>query len=192
MLLKETLNTRVINEWEPDVYVDFLNIACLLAGVRNGVHLDTIVDNEELIYNLTTELTRLGYDFNTRYETTIWNTEKITRQQIMNSWAFQGDQDKGSDYWANNAILLGNDAGYPSFTIDPKKQGSWSLMLTLNYDGYRCHPISIMGGCYDKSKQDDLRSIKIIRGFLLTLVGAGLYNPHGTRVYLEDAVLDIN
>ena len=193
LLLKNTLNTRVIQEDNPDVYVDFLNLACLLAGVRNGVHLDTIVDNEELIYNLTTELKGLGYDFNTRYETTIWNTAKITRAQVLHSWAYKGDTVNlnDSEYWANNALLLGNTAGYPTFTMDPVKRGSWSLKLTMNYDGETCYPISMMGGFYDKSKEDDLRSIKIIKAFLESLVGFGLYNPHEARVVLETVELEV-
>jgi hypothetical protein len=43
----------------------------------------------------------------------------------------------------------------------------------------------MMGGCYDKTKEDDMRSITIIKVFLDTLIGHGLYNPNGDRVYLE-------
>jgi hypothetical protein len=192
LILKNTLHPRIPDEEYPDIYVDYLNIACLLAGLRNGIHLDTI-QNEELMYNLTNELKLLGYDSNTRFETTIWNTSKITNEQVLHSWAFEGDVKNmnNPDYWANNALLLGNDLGYPTFTTDPLKKGSWSLNLRLNCNRNCSYPISMMGGCYDKMKQDDLRSIKNIKVFLEPLIGHSLYNPNGDIVYLEKVELDV-
>lgn len=193
LLLKNTLNTRVIKQNDdPDIYVDYLNLACLLGGVRNGVHLDNI-QNEELIYNLTEELMLLGYNFNTRYETTVWNSDKITSEQVQNSWAYEGDikNQNNSEYWANNAVLLGNTAGYPTFTKEALHRGSWSLNLRLNYNRNTSYPISMMGGCYDKRKENDLCSIKIIKVFLESFIGHGLYNPNGDRVYLEKVELQI-
>jgi hypothetical protein len=188
MLLKNTLNTRVIND--TDIYVDYLNLACLFAGVRNGVHLDSI-QNDELMYNLTEELTLLGYNFNTRYETTVWNSDKITMEQVENSWAFKGDQGQPDEYWVNNALLLGNSLGYPTFTKEALHRGSWSLNLRLNSNRNTSYPISMMGGCYDKTKEDDLRSIKIIKVFLESLIGHSLYNPNGDKVYLEKVELNL-
>lgn len=188
MLLKNTLNTRVIND--TDIYVDYLNLACLFAGVRNGVHLDSI-QNDELMYNLTEELTLLGYNFNTRYETTVWNPDKITMEQVENSWAFKGDQGQPDEYWVNNALLLGNSLGYPTFTKEALYRGSWSLNLRLNSNRNTSYPISMMGGCYDKTKEDDLRSIKIIKVFLESLIGHSLYNPNGDKVYLEKVELNL-
>jgi hypothetical protein len=49
----------------------------------------------------------------------------------------------------------------------------------------------MMGGCYDKTKEDDLRSIKIIKTFLESLIGHGLYNPNGDKVYLEKVELEV-
>lgn len=193
LLLKNTLHPRISDEEYPELYVDYLNIACLLAGVRNGVHLDTI-HNEELMYNLTNELKLMGYDFNTRFETTIWNTSKISSEQLLHSWAFEGDMRNKNDptYWANTAALLGNSYGYPTFTTDIEKRGSWSLMLRLNSNRNCSYPISMMGGCYDKTKENDLNSIKIIKAFLETLIGHSLYNPNGDMVYLEKVELQVN
>ena len=191
LLLKNTLNTRVIKQNDdPDIYVDYLNLACLLGGVRNGVHLDNIQD-DELLYNLTEELMLLGYKFNTRYETTVWNSDKITSEQVEHSWAFEGDQCQSDEYWANNGILLGNSEGYPTFTREALHRGSWSLNLRLNCNRNTSYPISMMGGCYDKTKEDDLRSIKIIKTFLESFIGHGLYNPNGDRVYLEKVELQL-
>jgi hypothetical protein len=193
LLLKNTLNSRLLGEDYPDIYIDYLNIACLLADVRNGVHLDTI-QNDELIYNLKKELKLLGYDFNTRYETTIWNKDKITREQVLYSWAFEGDiiNMNNPEYWANTGILLGNHLGYPTFTTDPKKQGSWSLNLAMNCNGITSFPMSMMGGSYDKSKIDDLQSVELVKTFLYTLVGHELYNPNGDKVKLEWVEIDLN
>jgi hypothetical protein len=193
LLLKNTLNSRLLGEDYPDIYIDYLNIACLLADVRNGVHLDTI-QNDELIYNLKKELKLLGYDFNTRYETTIWNKDKITREQVLYSWAFEGDiiNMNNPEYWENTGILLGNHLGYPTFTTDPKKQGSWSLNLVMNCNGITSFPMSMMGGCYDKSNIDDLQSVELVKTFLYTLVGHELYNPNGDKVKLEWVEIDLN
>ena len=54
LLLKNTLNSHVVDNEYPELYIDYLNVACLLASVRNGIHLDNI-QNDELIYNLTEE-----------------------------------------------------------------------------------------------------------------------------------------
>jgi len=192
LLLKNTLNTRVMKGNDiSEIYVDYLNLACLFAGVRNGVHLDNI-QNDELIYNLTEELTLLAYKFNTRYETTVWNSDKITMEQVENSWAFTGDQCQSDEYWKNNALLLGNDAGYPTYTKEALHRGSWSLNLRLNCNRNCSYPISMMGGCYDKTKEDDLRSIKIIKVFLESLIGHGLYNPNGDIIYLDKVELEVN
>ena len=192
IILKNTLNTTTFSKEEPEYYIDYLNLACLLAGVRNGSHLDNIVDNDELIDNLKAELKQ--FQFNTRFETTVWNPEKIMMEQAMNSWAFQGDVKNidNPEYWVNNARLLGNDLGYPTFTMEPTKRGTWSINLTLKYDGTSCYPTSMMGGLYDKTKDDDLRSVKIIHEFLLTLVGCDLYNPYGYTVFLETVELEIS
>ena len=192
LLLKNTLHPRISDEEYPELYIDYLNVACLLVGVRNGIHLDTI-QNEELIYNLTNELKLLGYDFNTRFETTIWNTSKISNEQLLHSWAFEGDVKNKNDptYWTNTGVLLGNSLGYPTFTMDPEKRGSWSLMLRLNCNRNCCYPISMMGGCYNKRNEDDLNSIKIIKTFLESFIGHGLYNPNGDRVYLEKVELQV-
>ena len=191
LLLKNTLNSHVVDNEYPELYIDYLNVACLLASVRNGIHLDNI-QNDELIYNLTEELALLGYKFNTRYETTVWNSDKITMDQVLNSWAFRGDQCQSDEYWANNGILLGNSLGYPTFTKEALDRGSWSLNLRLNCNRNTCYPISMMGGCYDKTKRDDLCSIKIIKTFLESLIGHGLYNPNGDIVFLEKVDLEVN
>jgi hypothetical protein len=191
IILKNTLNTNVIKQNDdPDIYVDYLNLACLFAGVRNGVHLDNI-QNDELMYNLTEELVLLGYKFNTRYETTIWNLDKITMDQVEDSWAFKGDACQPDEYWVNNAILLGNSLGYPTFTNEALHRGSWSLNLRINSNRNTSYPISMMGGCYDKTKEDDLRSIKIIKIFLESLIGHELYNPNGDIIYLEKVELQV-
>ena len=192
LLLMSTLKSKFLDKECPEVYIDYLNLGCLLGGVRNGVHLDNI-HNEELIDIITTDLHALGYDFNTRFETTIWHKRNISRDQVLHSWAYKGDSAHLNDpeYWHNTGTLLGNVGGYPTFTMDPEKRGSWSLMLTLNYNGKTCYPVSMMGGCYDKTIAEDLRSVEIIRDFLYRLIGILLYNPDDIEVYLESVELEI-
>ena len=179
----------------PDYYIDFLNIACLLGGVRNGVHLDNIVDDPSLIKSIMKNLSHFkSFDSNTRFETTIWNKEKVTIEQALNSWAFVGDNGKKGDttYWTNNSILLGNEKGYPTYSANPAKKKAWSLNLTLNYDGESYYPVSMMGGIYDKEKADDLQSIQLIQEFLEGFVGKEMYNPSGIPVFLEEVSLEID
>jgi hypothetical protein len=190
--LNELIKNTLAGYIEPEYYIDFLNVACLLNGVRNGVHLDMIND-DQVIYNLKVELSKLPWiDFNTRYETTIWNTEKITPEQAMNSWAFLGDQNRSTDYWQNTAILLGNDLGYPTYTTEADKRGAWSLNLVLNYDGKRLQPVSMMGGLYDTTNINDLASVEKIKDFLLSLIDLDLYNPNGVKVFLEKVELVVD
>lgn len=187
-LIKKT--TTPSNFKETEYYIDFLNLACLIGGVRNGAHLD-IIQNTRLINKIKKEL---PYESNTRYETTFWRKDKLTEAQILNSWAFQGDVKNvsNSEYWQNNALLLGNDLGYPTFTMDPKKQGSWSLQLTLNSNGVLTYPLSMMGGCYDKTVENNLASIQKIKEFLQGFIRKTLYNPRGHLVFLEKVHLEIN
>lgn len=186
-LIKKT--TTSSNFKDTEYYIDFLNLACLIGGVRNGAHLDTI-QNTRLMNKIKKEL---PYDSNTRYETTFWRKDKLTETQVQNSWAFQGDVKNmlNPEYWQNNALLLGNDLGYPTFTTDPKKRGSWSLELTFNSNGDLTYPTSMMGGCYDKTVKDDLASIQKIKEFLQEFVGKTLYNPRGHLVFLEKVNLEI-
>lgn len=183
-LLKNIMEPKSRNN--PGDYIDFLNVACLLNGVRNGVHLDSI-HSKRLLNNLKNEVKRVpSLDFNTRWETTIWNKEKISREQVLNSWAFKGDTDVTDDYWKNNSILLGNSAGYPTYTMDPKAMGEWSLNLTINYNGTKQLPVSMMGGIYDKTIPNDLKSVELIKNFLVThILSRPLYHPDGLNVFLE-------
>lgn len=190
--LNKLIQNILAGHVEPEYYIDFLNLACLLNGVRNGVHLDMIND-DQVIYNLKVELCKLPWiDFNTRYETTIWNTEKITQEQVANSWAFLGDQNKSTDYWQNNALLLGNDLGYPTYTTEADKRGAWSLNLILNYNGKKYKPISMMGGLYDTTNINDLASVEKIKEFLMGLIDFELYNPNGIKVFLQEVELVVD
>jgi hypothetical protein len=186
-LIKKT--TTPSNFKETEYYIDFLNLACLIGGVRNGAHLDTI-QNTRVMNKIKREV---PFNSNTRYETTFWRKEKLTEAQVLNSWAFQGDMRNmlNTEYWQNNAILLGNNLGYPTFTADPKKRGSWSLNLVFNSNGNSSYPSSMMGGCYDKTIKGDLASIEQIKEFLEDFVGKTLYNPRGHLVFLEKVVLEI-
>ena len=191
-LMKSTFKAR--HSKSPDYYIDFLNIACLLGGVRNGIHLDHIT-NQTLMKRIVKEIRKFKpVESNTRFETTIWNTEKVTNAHALNSWAYVGDNSKIDDstYWANNYMLLGNEKGYPSYPTDPTKMGEWSLNLTLNYNGKSQYPNSMMGGMYDKTKVGDLDSIQVIQKFLESLVSMDMYNPSGVRVYLEKVALKIS
>lgn len=192
-LIKSTLKSKKTES--PEYYIDFLNLACLLNGVRNGVHLDSIND-KRLIKRLLKEIDQFEtLRYNTRWETTVWNTDKVTKEQALHSWAFKGDSHKSDDpeYWTNNSILLGNGRGYPTYSSDPKVAGRWSLNLTLNYDGDAYVPVSMMGGTYDKSKgPDDLQSIQLIKEFLEGLVGQNMYSPSGAEVFLESVTLEID
>jgi hypothetical protein len=191
-ILKKTF--KACHFKSPDYYIDFLNIACLLGGVRNGIHLDYTYDLS-LIESIVKEIHECkSVDFITRVQaTTIWNTEKVTTAQAKHSWAFVGDSGKKEDvtYWANNSLLLGNDMGYPSYTMDLTKAGNWSLELSLNYDGTSQYPVSMMGGRFDKTKEGDLESILVIQKFLESLVSMDIYNPLGDRVYLETVKLHV-
>ena len=62
----------------------------------------------------------------------------------------------------------------------------------MNCNRNTSYPISMMGGCYDKTREDDLCSIKIIKVFLESLIGHGLYNPNGDIVYLDKIELEAN
>lgn len=192
-LIKSTLKSKKTES--PEYYIDFLNMACLLNGVRNGIHLDSISD-KRLIKRLLKELHQFpSLTYNTRWETTVWNTEKVTKDQALNSWAFKGDSNKSGDpeYWTNNSILLGNGRGYPTYSSDPTVAGNWSLNLTLNYDGDTYAPVSMMGGTYDKTKgPNDLESIELIKEFLDGLVGQSMYSPSGVEVFLESVRLEMN
>jgi hypothetical protein len=191
-LIKSTLKKR--HSTSPEYYIDFLNIACLLGGVRNGIHLDNIT-SRTLMRRIMNNLSHFkSFDSNTRFETTIWNTEKITMGQLLNSWAFLGDSNKKEDstYWANNSILLGNEKGYPTYSADNTNMNIWSLELTLHYDGQSYYPISMMGGIYDKEKPDDLQSIQQIQTFLEGFVGQEMYSPSGIPVFLEEVKLKID
>ena len=193
-ILKKTFKACHFKPKSPDYYIDFLNIACLLGGVRNGVHLDYTY-NPSLMKSIVKEIRECkSVDFSTRsLETTIWNTEKVTTAQAKHSWAFVGDSDKKEDvtYWANNSLLLGNDMGYPSYTMDLTKAGTWSMELTLNYNETSQYPVSMMGGRFDKTKEGDLESILVIKKFLESLVRMDMYNPFGDRVYLETVKLHV-
>lgn len=123
-------------------YTDFINVFCLLNGVRNGVHLDCFpsanaiqfvrddeagysgsCDDYKYIQRLLTELTRMGlqgecpeFKYSQRYEITIWDPAKVPNNVALHSWAFEGDCGRTLEdpYWKNNAILLGNHLGYPT------------------------------------------------------------------------------
>jgi hypothetical protein len=188
-ILKTSLGSKVNYEW----YVDFLNVFCVLNGVRNGAHLDTCTDSK-VISRLLTGLECFPLIMsNKRWETTIWDSTKVTETQVKNSWAFQGDFSKKGDteYWKNTGILLGNDKGYPTYTTDPEKRGLWSLNLTLNVGQHVQHSsryISMMGGCYDRTKADDLASVEVIQKFLQGLVGIALFHPD-RMIFLEKVEL---
>jgi len=191
-LIKKTYKAR--HSKCPDYYIDFLNIACLLGGVRNGIHLDHIT-NQTLMKRIVKEIRRFKpVESNTRLETSIWNTEKVTMEQALNSWAFKGDSwwRSNPEYWTNNSILLGNEKGYPTYPLECANIGYWSLNVSLNYNGITQYPNSMMGGLYDTTKTGELESIKVIQAFLETLVFMEMYNPSGVRVYLQEVTLKIS
>jgi hypothetical protein len=194
-------------------YTDFINVFCLINGVRNGIHLDNFTQTSTLIfggdsgfnaesttyiYNILFELTRLNlvgkcpeFKYYSRFEVTIWDPKKVPNEIVLNSWAFQGDAGRNYNdpYWKNNAILFGNHLGYPSYSKD--NPGIWSLNLIFSMNGIPLEPVSMCGGYYDKSKPNDLDSIKYIKDFLQKIVGKELYNPDGTRVTLNSVNIDI-
>ena len=146
---------------------------------------------------LLTELTKLSMGrfpwikFNKHYELTIWNTNKVPNESALYSWAFKGDGDKAdnSTYWKNTGLLLGNDAGYPTYTTDPEKAGRWVLSLLIRVDNLINFPYPMAGGVYDKTVKGDLDSILLIKSFLETLIDKQLYHPDGKEVCLYSVEL---
>ena len=146
---------------------------------------------------LLTELTKLSMTrfpwikFNKHHELTIWNTDKVPNKAALHSWAFEGDGNKGEDskYWKNNALLLGNDAGYPTYTTNSENAGRWVLSLLIRIDNVINFPYPMAGGVYDKTVEGDLDSIHQIKAFLETLIGRHLYHPDGKDVCLDSVEL---
>lgn len=162
-----------------------------MAGVRNGIHLDSI-HNKKLMKRITQTL--VFYFSNFQFscsccETTVWNSSTISPEALLDSWAYKGDynQDKNSQYWKNNALLLGNAKGYPRYVSKTEgvERGTWSLLLYLKCEGRIVPPVSMMGGIYDKnSPLDDLKSIRVIETFLSGFLHKNLYNPKRREVCL--------
>ncbi len=192
-------------------YIDFINIFCLLNGIRNGIHLDCFISANSIIrskgddieYNdlemnymndLINELTRMSlhgecpeFKYSLGNEITIWDPSKVPSSAVLHSWAFEPDGGRSlyDPYWKNTGILLGNHLGYPTM-VEKADAGVWNLSITLSFNGKPLAGISLCGGIYNSKNPADLDSIHYIRNFLLPLIGKPIYNPDGNKVMLRE------
>ena len=175
------------------LYIDFINIFLVIAGIRNGTQLEFALGGRrkyvpdkmcaDLIRTIQQFPNLRAQQFGTR-AIIVWNSRRVTDQELAYSWATNGNiglTDPAS-YFANTGKLLGTPYGYPSFSEDPATSGYWNIEVTISFQRPESNEAtkrsnSLCGGIYNTANPDDLRGVRYILDNVTQIVGMSMPYP---------------